>query len=307
MKSRVTLLLAPTASGKTDLSIPLAKRLNAEIIVCDSMQVYRGMDIGTGKPSEEAQRLIPHHLLNIREVNQSFSAGEFVELANQCVEEILKRGKHPLMVVGTPLYAKCFLEGLDPLPKDLKIRQKWEQIAKEKGVLYLSHRLAQVDPESAYRIQPGDLRRLIRALEIYELTQTPPSQLRKSHGTLRKDLEFCLIGLSWSREVLYQRINRRVVSMFEQGWVQEALALERKGMSRQAAQALGYKEILEGHKRNMPLEKIIQWVQKRTRQFARRQILWFQKFPPIHWIPLEKPPQWEKLADQIAELYLSLR
>lgn len=299
-KIPVTILLGPTATGKTTLSLELARRAQGEIISADSMQVYRGMDIGTGKPSPQERGEVPHHLMDILEVSESFNVGRYLELADKAAEEIFQRGRPIFLVGGTPLYIKRFIEGLSPgPPADEELRRSLEKEAKKEGVLFLYHRLTQVDPQGSLKINPQDLRRIVRALEVYTLSGTPISEFWKEEGQIRERYSFQMLAVTWPREILYERINRRVEKMFSQGWLEEVAELQKRGFSREASQALGYREILEGLEKKISLEKTMELIQRNTRHFARRQILWFRQFPGLEWVILEKEPLWSSLAQEI--------
>ncbi|RME73908.1 MAG: tRNA (adenosine(37)-N6)-dimethylallyltransferase MiaA [Planctomycetota bacterium] len=305
-KIPILIILGPTASGKTSLSLELARLWQTEIIACDSMQVYRHMDIGTGKPSLKERKEIPHHVMDILEPWESFDVAQYIRHADEAAEKIWQKGRIPILTGGTPLYLKRFIEGIGKSPpSNPEIRHKWEEMARQHGVLFLSHKLSQIDPVATLKIHPHDKRRLVRALEVYELTGRPISHFWQEEGKEREKYDFYIVGLSWPREILYERINQRVHKMMEEGWWEEALKLPAMNPSKQASQALGYKEILEGIQKKYSLEKIIYEIQKRTRHYAKRQILWFQQFPKVHWLEVLKEGfhenlNWKKIAKSLS-------
>ena len=282
-------LTGPTASGKTEVGLALAERIGAEIISLDSMAVYRGMDIGTAKPSAEQMGRTPHHLINIRPPTDDFSLSEYVTAAHEKIREIKDRGRRVLFVGGTPLYLKSLLRGVyEGPPADWDFRNAVEQEIENVGLDALRERLKMVDPLSAQKLHPNDKRRMIRALEVYHLTGQPIShqQIQFEEG---RSVDECLVfTLCWSRFQLHERIDARVEQMFEAGLVDEVRGLldEFGALSRTAAQALGYREVLEyveqGEAGDLPAT--IEKVKARTRQFARRQETWFRSLSECRMI-----------------------
>lgn len=276
-------LAGPTASGKTQLGVELALRLNAEIISMDSMALYRGMDIGTAKPSPEDRRRVKHHLIDVLDPWESASVAWWLQEAAQCCREIEERGKQVLFVGGTPLYLKALLRGLfDGPPADLHLRQRLLDESERNGCLSLHQRLAQVDPDSAKRIHSHDVRRTIRALEVLELTgQSISSWQQQWKDSSSVDSSIRCFWLNVPRNDLYARINARVSEMMAQGWAEEAQALLRlpQPISKEASQALGYKEVFGFIQGKADLEHTIERIQIRSRNFAKRQISWFRHLP----------------------------
>jgi tRNA dimethylallyltransferase len=280
------ILTGPTGSGKTQLGIKLAQRLDAEIISMDSMALYRGMDIGTAKPTLEERARVPHHLIDVLDPWQAASVAWWLEQAAACCRDIRSRGKRVLFVGGTPLYVKALLRGLFDGPAgDSAIRDRLTQEAATLGSPALHERLAQADPVTAARVHANDLRRIIRALEVLEITGKPISawqqqwQVRSQESGVRgQELNANAFWLDVPRAELYARINRRVEEMFAAGLVEEVRALRSlpRGFSREAGQALGYKEIFAYLDGQVPLEETILQVQMRSRNFAKRQISWFR-------------------------------
>jgi tRNA dimethylallyltransferase len=284
----VLVLTGPTGSGKTRLALDLAQDLGAEIISMDSMALYRGMDIGTAKPTLVERSRIRHHLVDELNPWESSNVAWWLDRARECCREIGARGRRVLVVGGTPLYLKALLCGLfDGPPADLVVRNKLIVQAQEFGPEVLHSRLAAADPVTAARLHPNDIRRVVRALEVLELTGAPlsswqtqwPSSAGATDVTETENPQ--ILWLDLPRDELYARINARVLAMFEDGLVAEARALLElaQPMSREATQALGYKEVFAHMAGHATLEETIAQVQTRTRQFAKRQITWFRHLP----------------------------
>jgi tRNA dimethylallyltransferase len=295
-------LTGPTASGKTAVGIELARRLPAEVISLDSMAVYRGMNIGTAKPAPEMRAQIRHHLIDIRDPTEAFSVSQYLKLAQQKIEEIRSRGREVLFVGGTPLYLKALLRGLfDGPAADWEFRRKVEQEAEQVGLQALHDRLAQVDPLSAARLHPHDKRRIIRALEVYRLTGQPIShfqfQFDEGHPA-----QWCRVFvLRWPRSVLHRRIDQRVEQMFAEGLVGEVERLiEAYGaLGHTAAQAVGYREVLDFLRGTRSLAETVESVKSRTRQFARRQETWFRSLSECRFVDQEESRSPIDIAEQI--------
>jgi len=274
-------LTGPTASGKTELGVELAERLNAEIISMDSMAVYRGMDIGTAKPSQEQRRRVRHHLIDVLDPWESSSVAWWLTQARECCREIQARGKRVLFVGGTPLYLKALLRGLFPGPPgNPEIRRRLLEESERGGCQVLHQRLTQADPESAKRIHCNDTRRIIRALEVHELTGRSISSWQQQWNN-SNDLSNRCLWLEVPRDELYARINARVRQMATHGWVEEVQTLLRlpQPMSKEAGQALGYKEMIAHVEGRTSFEETIERIQIRSRHFAKRQITWFRHLP----------------------------
>ncbi|WIY59784.1 tRNA (adenosine(37)-N6)-dimethylallyltransferase MiaA [Bacillus arachidis] len=284
-REKVAVIIGPTAVGKTKLSIDLAKALNGEIISGDSMQIYRKMDIGTAKVTTEEMEGIPHYMIDIRNPEDSFSVAEFQELVRGHIREITKRGKLPIIVGGTGLYIQSVLYDYQFTDEagDLVYREKLEKLAIENGVEYIHKKLQEVDPESANRIHANNVRRVIRALEIFHTTgQKMSDQLEKQENELLYDVS--LIGLTMNREMLYDRINLRVDLMVEQGLVQEVNALYENGVRDcQSIQAIGYKELYNYFEGHVSLEEAIMQLKTNSRRYAKRQLTWFRNKMDVTW------------------------
>jgi tRNA dimethylallyltransferase len=280
-------LTGPTASGKTRVGLELAERLEAEIISMDSMAIYRGMDVGTAKPSPADRQRIPHHVLDFVEPSAGFSLSEYLRAAHEIVRDIRGRGREVMFVGGTPLYLKALLRGLYPgPPADWELRRQIEEELKIHGVEALHRRLELVDPLSAARLHPRDQRRIIRALEVYRLTGQPLSH-RQTQFDEATPAERCKVFvLSWSRADLHRRIDARVDRMFGEGLVEEVRSLLATygKLSRTALQAVGYREVIEHLSGKHDLARTQELVKTRTRQFARRQDTWFRSLCECRWI-----------------------
>jgi tRNA dimethylallyltransferase len=278
----VYFLVGPTASGKTKVSIKLAKKLNAEIISCDSMCVYKDMDILTSKPSASDRKKVKHHLVDIILPTREFSVAEYRRMALEKIKEIIKRKKTPLFVGGSGLYVKAIINGLFPSStKDLKFRKKQEALAKKYGKFYLYKKLKKIDIARAEKIHPNDVRRIIRSLEIYYTERKRPSELDRNTEPLEYD--FKIFGLKIDRSELYKNIDDRVDYMFEIGIVKEIKKLSKKKLSMTAKKALGYNEVLGYLKGKYSLEEAKELLKKNTRHFAKRQLTWFRSDKRIIW------------------------
>ncbi|GJM81703.1 tRNA dimethylallyltransferase [Paenibacillus sp. HMSSN-139] len=286
-KPKLLVLLGPTAVGKTKLSIELARALSCEIISGDSMQVYRGMDVGTAKITEEEMGGVPHHLIDVLEPDQPFSVAMFQEWCRKLIPEITGRGRLPFIVGGTGLYIEsvCYEFQFTEAGADEDFRAREQAFAETHGAEALHAKLAELDPKTAARLHPNDVRRVIRALEIVHLTgETLSSQLEKQQK--QSPYELCLIGLTMDRQMLYNRIERRIDDMLRLGLVDEVHGLLRKGYRRDAVsmQGLGYKEIVEHLVDGVPLDVAVEKLKRDTRRFAKRQLSWFRHMKDIAWI-----------------------
>lgn len=288
MQNRLICICGPTASGKTALSVALAQQLHTEIISADSMQIYRGMDIGTAKPTVAEQQGIPHHLLDICEPNEPFSVARYVELADAAAQDILSRGMIPLIVGGTGLYMDALIEcsTFSGDETDLSVRQKYQHIADTQGNLTVHALLAKVDPESAQRLHPNNLKRVIRALEVYEQTGMTIGELNRRHKRPQPKYNAVKIGVCPAeRQTLYDRIDKRVDQMLSDGLLEETRGLLSRGMlTGTAAQAIGYKELLGFLEGKDSLDSCVQLLKQRSRNYAKRQLTWLKRDDSIHWI-----------------------
>ena len=298
------ILTGPTASGKSALALDLAGRLNAEIISADSMTLYRGMDIGTAKPAAGDRGRVPHHLIDVLDPWESASVAWWLERAEAAVRDIQARGKTALFVGGTPFYLKALLCGLfESPPADQDLRRRLEAEAEAHGRPALHARLAAVDPAAAGRLHPNDVRRVVRALEVWYLTGKPISEWQRQAwwdgDTPRFRRGSCLV-VDIPRADLYARIDRRVEAMFAAGWVDEVRRLRAlpQPLSREAAQALGYREIGEFLEKKRSLTEAVAEVQLRTRQFAKRQLTWFRALAGVEFV--EPKLTFERWTDRMS-------
>ena len=278
----IVVIAGPTAVGKTDLSLKLARRIGGEIVSADSMQVYRGLDVGTDKVSPEKSGGIKHYLIDVREPYESFSVADFVREADRAIREIWRRGKIPIIVGGTGFYIDALLYGIPPLPpRSEAFRRKLEGKSTEE----LFSLLRKVDPEYAERINRNDRRRIVRALEVYELTGKPLSHFQRKGERRYRFLAYFIYR---NRDELYRRIEDRVDFQIRRGLVEEAKRLLRFGKGITAFQALGYKEMLEYIEGRMTFDEAVRLLKRRTKEFARRQFTWFRKRPEFKWINLSE-------------------
>ncbi len=296
MTNKHILVLGVTASGKGKLAFELAKSLNAEIISIDSMKVYRRMDIGTAKPSQEARQQVRYHLIDVVEPSEPFSVGVFLDLARAAIEDIRGRGKTVVAVGGTALYIKALLYGLFDGPgNDEQIRAALHARAQAEGWAALHAELTRIDPEAAGRISANDAKRIVRALEVYQLTGQPISSFQKQFEAERPMHDWTIIGLRREKAIESQRMNARVRKMIEQGLVEEVRGLlaEEKSLSMQARCAIGYAEIIEHLAGRLSLEDAVEEIKKNTRRLAKGQRTWFKTFRGVHWLEIapEEPPE----------------
>ena len=287
-RKRSLFLSGPTASGKSAISLEVAKLIDVEVISMDSMAIYRGMDIGTAKPRQEAQEQVAHHLIDIAFPNEEFSISQYIELAEKKVGEILKKNRRPLFVGGTPFYLKSLLRGIDTgPPADWEFRKAIEQELALVGKEALYRRLQGVDPLAASNIHPNDVRRIIRALEVHKTTGQPLSH-SQTHFEEELDKKECnLFVLQWPRPLLHRRIEERVDKMLERGLLDECKKLLEKytSLSRTAAQSLGYREAIAHFQGEFGFQEMRNKIISRTRQFARRQETWFRNMPECQFLP----------------------
>ncbi len=287
VKPKIFGVVGPTASGKTDFAIDLAIKRGGEVVSCDSMQIYRGMDIGTAKPTRDEMRGVRHHMIDIVSPSESFSVAQFAAMARTCVDDILSRGKIPVLCGGTGLYFDSVVNNINfsETETDYEYRRKLETLAREKGRVYIHDMLRAVDSESADSIHPNNLRRVIRALEVYKLTGKPKSQVdREQKGEPVYDAE--IYGLNRPTDVLYDRINRRVDIMMEAGLLDEVRKLLDLGVSSNstAMQAIGYKELVSYLSGSCGLDESVDKIKLESRRYAKRQLTWFKRNKNIKWL-----------------------
>ncbi|MBI0387844.1 tRNA (adenosine(37)-N6)-dimethylallyltransferase MiaA [Thermoactinomyces sp. CICC 24227] len=301
MKEKLVVIVGPTAVGKTGLSVRLAKRVHGEIISGDSMQVYRGMDIGTAKIMPEEMEGVPHHLIDILPPDQNFSVQEYQQLAREKISEINRRGHLPMLVGGTGLYIEAVVHDylMTHVKEDPKLREELHAFARREGNEALHRRLEEVDPVQAKKLHPNDLRRMIRALEVYHVTGKPFSEL-KGKGTSPYDVLW--IGLTMPREQLYERINRRVDEMIQKGLVDEVKKLWEQGygLHLTSMQAIGYKEIVSYLKNEITLDEAIHLIKRGSRKYAKRQLSWFRRLKEIHWFDVTNSQSFREIEELVA-------
>lgn len=288
MENRLICICGPTASGKTALSVALAKQLHTEIISADSMQIYRGMDIGTAKPTAEERQGVPHHLLDICAPSEPFSVARYVELADAAAQDVLSRGMIPIVAGGTGLYMDALIEcsTFSGDETDLSVREKYQCMAAEQGNEAVHACLAKVDPEGAERLHPNNLKRVIRALEVYEQTGMTIDAFNRLHKRPAPKYAALKIGVCPAeRQTLYDRIDRRVDQMLADGLLEETKRLLDSGaLAGTAAQAIGYKELLGYLQGDAPLADCVALLKQRSRNYAKRQLTWLKRDDNIHWI-----------------------
>ena len=290
-KQKIIAVVGPTASGKTSLSIALAKELGGEILSCDSMQIYRDMDIGTAKPSAEEQDGVPHHLIDIAAADELFSCAEYAALAKNKIAEVASRGKLPIFCGGTGLYLDGVLRGGNSYEKtetDPTYRAELEQVAAEQGAEAVHAMLAAVDPDAAQATHPNNVKRVIRALEIYHTTGVTKTELDRRSVQVESEYDALVLGIRFpDTEELYERINLRVDLMIEQGLLDECRRLMEAGVferSATAAQAIGYKELFPYLRGELPLKNCVETLKMATRRYAKRQMTWFRMHGNVVWL-----------------------
>ncbi len=292
-------LLGPTAVGKSAVALAIARKAGGEIISCDSMQVYRGMDIGTAKPSPEEREEIPHHLIDVTEPEERYDVARFLRDAEATVDLVKSRGKLAILAGGTPMYLKVFLFGIfDGPPADDELRTKLKDEAREKGSGALWEKLKEVDPEAAGRIHPNDLRRIVRALEVHEKTGTPISTLQKEWDEKGSARDAVIVGLNRPREILYRRVDERVDRMFELGFVDEVRRLKDR-LGPTASRALGYAEVVKYLDGGYTLEEAAQAVKNNTHNFVRKQTTWYRSLDNVNWFEIENGEPPSETAEKI--------
>lgn len=288
MKTPLVIITGPTAVGKTEISIRLAKEINGEIISADSMQVYKSMDIGTAKIKSEEMQAVPHYLIDILSPTEEFNVVKFKEFALKAIEEIYAKGKIPIIVGGTGFYIQSVLYGIEfeENEEDNTYRKELEELSRDKGVYYLHEELKKIDPASAANIHPNNVKRVIRALEYNKQTGLKISDHNEEQRQKESPYNFCYFVLNNTREVLYDRINTRIDKMIEEGLINEVKGLLIDGCTREmvSMQGLGYKEIISYLEEECTLEEAIYLLKRDTRHFAKRQLTWFKREKEVTWI-----------------------
>ena len=302
-KPKVIVICGPTASGKTSLSISLAKKINGEIVSCDSMQIYKEMDIGSAKPTVEEMQEIKHYLVDFVSPEKRYSVSEYKEDASKAIEEIINKGKTPIIVGGTGLYLNSLIYNIqyNEMEVDLNYRRELEKEAEEYGLEVLYNRAKEIDPEAMEKVSANDKKRITRVLEIYNATGRNKTELEKKS---RKEVpyNYLIFGINMERSILYDRINKRVDIMLEQGLIEEVKNLINKYSNMPTAmQGLGYKEVKEFLDGNISKEEMIEKIKMETRRYAKRQITWFKRIKNIIW--LDGLNKTEENVNSIREVY----
>ena len=299
MKPKVIVIAGPTASGKTSTSIKIAKELKGEIISADSMQVYKEMNIGTAKPSMEERDGVMHYLMDIVSPDELYNVTMYKKMAEEAIEEILAKGKVPIIVGGTGLYISTLINGIEfsEVQEDTEYRNEMQALAENKGPNYLHDMLREVDPVAADSIDMNNIRRVIRALEIYKVTGKTKTQLDEESRKETK-YDYMVYGIETPREKLYDRINLRVDKMLEEGLIEEVKSLlEKYELSKTALQGLGYKEVKAYLEEQISYEEMVEVLKMETRRYAKRQLTWFRREDKIKWYSLDE------ITDKIVEDY----
>ncbi len=297
-KIKVIVVAGPTASGKTALGVELAKAFDGEVVSADSMQIYKGMDIATAKPTAEEMQGIPHHLIDFLERDKAFSVADYVELAGEKIRDISNRGKMPVIVGGTGLYISSLIDNIQfpDIKSDPQIRKKIEAEIAAKGNEVVFERLKQCDPETATELHPNNTVRVIRALEVFEITGRKLSEFKAESRLEPSPYESVIFGLNYSdRQKLYDRINLRVDKMIENGLIEEAREVFEAGEMKTAANAIGFKEIIPYFENKADLNECVDKIKQETRRYAKRQLTWFRKNAKIQWVLLDEFDNKEKI------------
>jgi tRNA dimethylallyltransferase len=308
MSITLQILTGPTACDKTEIGFTVAQKIRGEIISADSMLFYRGMDIGTAKPPPGMRELVPHHFIDIIDPWESYSVGRYVDAVETLIDDASSKQRKFLIVGGSPLYIKGLVDGIFNGPEaDWNIRRELEQIAEKKGNLYVHGMLQRIDPVKAGELHPNNLRRIIRAIEVYKITGEPVSVLQEQYKLARKNYQFKIMCITRERKDIYRRINERVETMFDKGLVDEVQSLLNtpEGLSKQAKQALGYKEVIQYLDGGLTLDDAKDMVKLNTRRFAKRQMTWFRGFPDVQWLEAEKHEGSESISEEIITLLKS--
>lgn len=304
----IFILAGPTAVGKTNISINLAKKLKGEIISADSMQIYKKMDIGSAKISEEEMQGIPHHMINVVDPKEDFSVAMFKEKAERDIENIKSRGNLPMIVGGTGFYINSLIYNYNfaNTNRDEEYRKHLETLAEEKGNIDVHNLLKDIDLDSYNKLYPNDLKRVIRALEVYKVTGKPISQFTKEEDLYNIPYNVHYYVLNMNREELYDRINKRVDIMLEKGLIEEVIRLQKEGYTSdmQSMKGIGYKEILYYLDGQISLEKSIEMIKQFSRNYAKRQLTWFRKDPRVKWVNKDEFSDEDAIVDFIYNDFL---
>jgi len=304
-RNKIIFIVGPTAIGKSKIAVFLAKKINTEIISCDSMQIYQGMDIVTSKASPELRKKIPHHLLGVIDPAKEYNVSRYRRDALRKIKDIFKKGKIPLFVGGTGLYMSILLDGIfKAKAQDECLRSKLYAQAKAQGSLYLYNKLRAVDPVAAGKIHPNDTRRIVRALEVFSCCGKPISQLQRQRDGLADKYDVRIFCLDMPRAELYQKIDRRVEEMFTSGLMREVKKLLKLKLSRTASFAIGIKELKGYFEGAYDLEEAKRLLKKNTRNYAKRQLTWFRKDKRIEWLGIREKDSPACIARRVHKQFL---
>ncbi len=305
MKEKLIIIAGPTGVGKTSLSLELAKRLDSEIISADSMQIYKHMNIGTDKVREDEMQDIPHHLVDFLDLDREFSVSDYREQAKEKISQINAKGKIPILVGGTGLYINSLVYDLNftRVASNDHIRDRLEKELEDYGNQHLLDKLEKVDPKSAQRIHLNDARRIIRALEIYEVTGKPMSEHNKDFRKTNNEYDLTMIALNRDRQDLYESINARVDMMMERGLIEEVQGILDMGYDKNlvSMQGIGYKEIIMYLDGEISLERAVELIKQGSRNYAKRQLTWFKRDDRIRWFDLDAYPDFKSLKEEVIE------
>jgi len=305
MHHTLWVLTGPTACDKTEIGFTVAQKIRSEIISADSMLFYRGMDIGTAKPPPDMRELVPHHFIDIIDPWESYSVGKYVDDVEALINDAGSKERKFLIVGGSPLYIKGLVDGIFNGPEaDWNIRRELEELAEKKGNQYVHGILQKIDPVKAEELHPNNLRRIIRAIEVYRITGEPVSVLQEQYKLARESYQFKVMCIAREREDIYRRINERAETMFDKGLVDEVKSLleNPEGISKQARQALGYKEVIQYIDGEITLGDAKEMVGLNTRRFAKRQMTWFRGFPDVQWLEAEEHEGPGSISEKIITL-----
>lgn len=302
-KIPILVIVGPTASGKTALAVQMGKIYSGEVVSADSMQIYKGLSIATAKPTLEEIQGVKHHLIDFVEPDKPFSAADYVKLAKKEIIEIHEKGKLPIICGGTGLYISSLIDGVKfeaQTAGDMQVRQSLYKMAQQKGNHYMWQQLEKVDKITAQKVHENNLVRVVRALEVYEITGTPLSQHQINSRSEQSPYKSCIIGLTAAnRQYLYDRIDLRVDNMVKDGLVEECRQVWQEGKLSTAAQAIGYKELIAYFESKASLEQCIDKIKQQTRHYAKRQLTWFRKMDKISWIEIDNFDNMKKIIEKV--------
>ncbi len=298
-------VVGPTASGKTRLAVDIALKYGGEVVSCDSMQIYKEMQIGTAKPTNEEKRGVTHHMVDFVDPRRNYSVADYVNDAKRCISDIHGRGKLPVLAGGTGLYVNSLIDNIEfgQTKRDDKLRLELQKIADERGGEALLDILREFDPQCAKTLHKNNQGRIIRAIEVYKTTGLTMTEMREKSRQAPQLYNLCMLGLNFSnREVLYRRIEKRVDDMIAAGLENEVRALLESGLTREttAMQAIGYKELCAAVKNEIPIEEAIETVKRETRRYAKRQLTWFRRDKRINWLEADTP--YEKICQETFDI-----